>query len=427
MPESRRIAFRTVGCRLNQAETAELAAACREAGWQVVADRAPCDVLVVHSCAVTAAAQRDSLRLLRQAARRARPPRVVLCGCLAELPAAVSAGADLLLRQADKFDLPARLAALFGDPPPAVPATPPLPLHTVSRPPVRVQDGCPFDCAYCIVPHTRQRLWSRPVADTVAEIAALCHAGHREVVLTGANLGLYRAGPHDLADLVAAIEAGTPLPRLRISSIEPGTVERRLAARMADDPRLCPFLHLPLQNGSDRVLAAMGRRYRAREYAELVRDIAAQVPGLGLGTDLVMGFPGETGADVRQTLELLEALPFSNVHVFAYSERPGTRAATLPDSVPVPERKRRVRAVLAAAARKRLAFAQGCVGRPVDMLCETLHPDGSASGWTGAYIQARASGAARHGANAIVRLVPTTVESGPQGPVLVGARAERLA
>ena len=407
-----RIAFQTVGCRLNQAETAEMAEACRRAGWAVVDPAGPHDVCVVHGCAITAAAERDTLRLARRARRAMPNARVVVAGCAAELdPAGVRrrTGADLVLGQAAKRALPAALAELL----PAATATvttpdacaEPRPEQGRARPPLRVQDGCDFGCAYCIVPATRPRLWSRPVADCVAAVNALHAKGYREVVLTGANLGLYAHGGSDLIALLRAILDDTSMPRIRLSSIEPTTVENRLIDVMTASPRLCRYLHLPLQSGDDGVLRRMGRRYTAQAYRAAVLRAAEALPGIGIGTDLVCGFPGETERAHEATYALIDALPLSNLHVFPYSERPGTRAATMADGVPTAERRRRARRLIALGKRKREAFAAACIGRNVSVLVERLHPDGAATGWTSEYLPARISGGS-HQPNAIVTARP---------------------
>lgn len=411
---SPRIAFRTVGCRLNQAETARMAASCEGAGYAVVAFGEPCDVCVIHSCTVTANAERDSLRLARQAARAGVRPYVVLAGCAAEVdPEGVRrrSGADLVLAQRDKFNLPALLPAhLAGR---AVPVDRDvLPLYAGTRAMVRVQDGCNFGCSYCIVPRARHRMWSRPVAETINEINGLVAAGYKEVVLTGANLGLYGyETAHDLIDLLRAIETHTDVPRIRLSSIESATVEEGLVAFMADSARVCRHLHLPLQSGDTGVLRAMRRRYTPDAYRRTVERAAAALPGLGLGTDIITGFPGESETAFNATCELVNALPFSNLHVFPYSERSGTDAAGLPDTIPPALRRKRARALIDIGRRKRDLFAARWVRREVAVLVERVDARGRGRGWSSEYVEVRLR-APEQAINTIVQVKPARCEDG---------------
>ena len=204
------------------------------------------------------------------------------------------------------------------------------------------------------------------------------------------NVGCWRDGTLDFAAAAAAIANMPGVLRVRASSLEPGTVERQLAREIADaGGRICPTLHLPLQSGSDAILSAMGRHYTAEEYADTVETVLSLVPRLGLGTDVITGFPGESEEEFARTLALLRRFPFSNLHVFPYSERPGTRAASMPGGVPVRIRRERARLLVALGAEKRAEFAASFVGETVHVLAETQDAEGGASGWTGAYVRAR--------------------------------------
>ncbi len=381
------VSFNTVGCRLNQAETALMRAAFLDAGYRMAARGEAADVCVVHGCVVTAKAEQNSLRLAR-AARRRPGGMVVLAGCpvsagTCAVRAAVSA--DLLADQVGKFRLP-QLLASRGFPAPAASPRPMLPVFETTRAIVKIQDGCSFGCAYCIVPRARGPSVSRPLADIVAEVGGLVRAGFREIVLTGANIGCYADGGRMLVDLLDALETVPGLERLRLSSIEPSTVERAVLERLARSAILCRHLHLPLQSGSDRILRAMGRRYTARGYESFLETAAARAEGLSLGADVIAGFPGETDADFEATLALIERHPFANLHVFSYSRRPGTRAALLPDPVPPAAARDRAARLAALARKKREAFARSWLGRPVSVLVERLAPDGTAGGWTREYL-----------------------------------------
>ncbi len=391
-----RLAFKTLGCRLNQAETAQMTASFEARGFTLVPHGDPCDVCVIHGCAVTRLAERQSLREVRAAKRLPGHPFVVLAGCPAEMKdhaGLQDAGADLVVGQAGKARLAERVSHALGLDVPGEIREPRLPHFEGHRAWLKVQDGCDFRCAYCIVPDLRGPPVSRPMTEILREAEGLIEAGFPELVLTGANLGLWQESGKTLPHLIERL-AGLPgLGRIRLSSIEVSTVEREVIVCMAECPKVCAFLHLPLQSGDDRILAAMGRRYTAAQYRAIVEQAVARIPRLGLGTDVITGFPGEDDAAFAATLALLEALPFSNIHPFPFSPRPGTRAAALPGAVPVAVRKARVAALLALKSRHRAAFAQSFVGQEVEVLIEGKKGDSCAIGWTREYLEARVDGA----------------------------------
>ncbi len=414
------VSFKTVGCRLNQAETARMRAAFEAAGYTVAPFGAPCAVSVIHGCLVTARAEQESLRLVRSL-KRCRPRTfVVLAGCVAEAggTAARAAGADLLVGQADKEGLP-ELLARHGFP--AAPRAPrPLtPRFDTTRAIVKIQDGCDFRCAYCIVPAARGPSRSRPLAEILDEIRRLAGAGYREVVLTGANIGCYADRGRTLAALLEQVETQTPIERIRISSIEITAAERTVIDYMAASRKLCRFLHLPLQSGCDAVLAAMGRRYTARQYQATVAYALEKLGAFGLGTDVLAGFPGETAADFQATERFLACQPFSNLHVFAYSPRPGTPAAALPGQVAEAEKKMRVARLIQLGRRQRVAFARQWIGRRVEALIEAVDANGRGTGWTGEYLPARIQGRQLR-PNTIVAFQPESAEN----EILVGRAAD---
>lgn len=386
---ARTFAFTTFGCRLNQADTAAMTAALEARGFSAVDPRDPAEIQLVHGCAVTAAAMRDTRRALRGYARRSPRPMIVLLGCPVQaglLNDADRALVDLALSQSDKWRLPERLAeAAAPRPHPDLPRPPPR--FPGVRAWLRVQDGCAFHCAYCIVPAARGAPRSRPVPEVIEEARRLLEAGYPELVLTGANLACYEDRGVGLAELTAALADLPGLARLRLGSIEPATIERSIIDLIAAHPRLCRALHLPLQSGDNDVLKRMGRRYRAEEYAETLTYAAAKAPGIGLGTDVIAGLPGETEAAFRHTRDLLAGLPLSNFHIFPYSERPGTRAAAMPSGTPPAVRKRRAETLRSLAEAKRAGFARQFLNRNVEVLVERISSRES-GGWTSEYLPA---------------------------------------
>ena len=391
-----RLAFKTLGCRLNQAETAQLAASFEAMGFTLVPYGEPCDVCVIHGCAVTREAERQSLRQVRAAKRQPGSPFVVLAGCTAEVEdhaGLADAGADLLAGQADKKHLAELVAHALGLESPRSRPEFLLPRFESDRAWIKVQDGCDFRCAYCIVPSLRGPPVSRPLADIVREAEGLIAAGFQELVLTGANVGRWRDGHLALPHLIERVAGLAGLGRVRLSSIEVSTVEREVIGCMAGHPKVCAFLHLPLQSGDDRILAAMGRRYTSARFREAVGEAVARIPRVGLGTDVIAGFPGEDDAAFASTIKLLEDLPFSNIHPFPFSPRPGTRAAAMPGQVPHPVRKARVAELLALKARKRAAFAALFLNREAGVVIEKVDAKGVGTGWTAEYLEARVADA----------------------------------
>ncbi len=386
-----RVSFKTIGCRLNQAETASMEAAFLAAGYRLTPFGEPCDVCVIHGCVITATAQRDTLRALRQAGRCESRPLAILAGCPAEWAgrSSLKAPADILVPQGDKTRLPHILHEHDPSRFPLPPASEHLTPHfNTARALIKVQDGCNFRCAYCVVPETRGPNRSRPFREIIEEARRLMDEGFMELVLTGANLGSWRDGRRTLVALVEALEAIEGSQRIRLSSIEPTTVERAMADYMAVSRKLCRFLHLPLQSGDDRILAAMGRRYTVAQYRAAVEHAVETIPRLGLGCDVIAGFPGEDEAAFSATVQLLKHLPFGNIHVFPFSPRPGTRAAQLPDAVPADVLKNRVSRLLEIKEERRATFAAGFVGHSVQVLVERKDAAGRYRGWTGEYVEA---------------------------------------
>jgi threonylcarbamoyladenosine tRNA methylthiotransferase MtaB len=247
------------------------------------------------------------------------------------------------------------------------------------------------------------------------EAAALARAGAVELVLAGCNLAAYRDGPTGLAELAAAVAGCPGVARVRLGSVEPGRVEDALVDLMVADDRICRTLHLPVQSGDGGVLRAMGRRYTPERYAETVWRAAGRLSDLGVGTDVLVGFPGEDDAAFGRTMDLVRSLPFGNVHVFAFSPRPGTRAASMSAQVPAGARRERLRAMLALAAEKRREFAGRFVGRTVRVLIERVTAAGEGRGWSGSYVDCRVPGLS---AASVGRIVDFTPRSAGKGTLL---------
>ena len=395
-----RASLHTVGCRLNQAETALLSDQLQRRGYKVVEFGQPCDLAVLNTCAVTEKAEADCRYLVRSLRRVSPDAFVAVTGCYAQTSAEAlqkMEGIDLIIGTQHKMDLPKYLTSLDRRPVAEV-------LHTrtitredftldgvgayeETRANLKVQDGCNFMCSFCIIPFSRGHERSRQRDDLLREAEGLVARGHREIVLTGVNVGRYNNAGLSLVDVVRSLEQIPGLVRIRISSIEPTTISDELLERMAGPSKLCPYLHVPLQSGDDAILQAMNRRYTAREYAAFIEHAVRRVPDLGLGTDVMVGFPGETDQAFARTQALLADLPLGYFHVFSYSPRPGTASLKLLDTVPSASIKSRSRALCSLSRAKRLNFYHRHVGQTVSVLFESRNQQGLFTGLTPNYMR----------------------------------------
>jgi threonylcarbamoyladenosine tRNA methylthiotransferase MtaB len=393
-----RVAFRTLGCRLNQVDTEAMREALgHDACVAVVPWDDTADVYVLNSCTVTSHTEQECRRLARQVKRRHPSSRVVIAGCYAQTqPAAAAAAADAVIGNTDKDRvaqwLPQVLAAAPGEPlvlvrdfaaHPSLASPPTRAFAGHARAFVKVQDGCDLRCAYCLIWRARGPARSLPAAAVVDQLATLQGEGdYREGVLTGVHLGAWGhdLGAGRLPDLLAAVTGALPALRVRLGSLHPDELTPALLDLMVARPRLRPHLHISLQSGSDAVLARMHRPYRRDAAAAAIAAAAAALPRCGLGADLIVGFPGETEADFAATCDLVESLPFTYLHVFRFSPRPGTPAAALPDPVAAEVVTGRADQLRALAARKQQAFLRGLLGHPREAIAENGE-DGEAPGY----------------------------------------------
>jgi threonylcarbamoyladenosine tRNA methylthiotransferase MtaB len=366
----------TIGCRLNQAEIESLARQFRLAGHEIVADAAQADLAVINTCTVTSEAAADSRTAVRRA-RRLGAGDVVVTGCWATLEpgkAAELPGVRKIVPNTQKDTLTADLLGLpqeFFDLEPL--ARQPLPgLHGRTRAFIKVQDGCDNACTFCITTVARGASRSRPVAQILTDIRSATDGGVKEIVLTGVHLGSWGLDfhpPQRLADLVAALLSRTSIPRLRLSSLEPWDLEAGFFSLWQDE-RLCRHLHLPLQSGNAAVLKRMGRKTTPRSFTALVEAARSAIPEVAITTDVITGFPGETEAEFRETLEYVRSINFAGGHVFTYSARPGTPAARLQAQIPHEIRKVRnavLQGVFKESARR---YREHFIGQTLPVLWE---------------------------------------------------------
>jgi threonylcarbamoyladenosine tRNA methylthiotransferase MtaB len=381
-----RIHLTTLGCRLNEAETETWSRQFQARGHRMTGNAEEADLLVVNTCAVTEEAVRKSRKLLGRANRRNPNARLVVNGCYASLdPAATAAaeGVDLVIdnRQKDRLvEIVSRELDLKSMPGAAMdPDATGLLERGRQRAFIKVQDGCRYRCSYCIVTLARGEEQSRPAAEVIEEINRLHREGIQEVVLTGVHIGGYgQEIGSDLSSLIRRVLAETGIPRLRIGSIEPWDLPDHFWY-LFDNPRLMPHLHLPLQSGSDAVLRRMARRCRTDEYQELVRRARTEVPDFNVTSDIIVGFPGESEAEWRETLDFVEQIGFGDLHIFAFSPRQGTKAAGLPDPISRDIKRQRSEVLHQLGERLKRTTLESYLGRTLPVLIESRNDNG----WNG--------------------------------------------
>lgn len=387
----------TLGCKVNQCESLWLENQLQQAGWQPAADQPGAELCIVNTCSVTHKSAMQSRQVVRALLRRHQPACMVVTGCYAQTePEALAAieGVTYVLGQAEKYRLPEIIRPLHTpasrpviccnpDIPAVFEPVAHLPLTSQrSRAFLKIQDGCNAGCTYCIVPRARGAVRSMAPERVVQQIAALADAGYREVVLTGIHLGQYGTDVNPTSALQSLLELLIKQPpplRLRLSSLEPLEVSSSLLQLIAASSVLCDHLHIPLQSGADSILAAMNRPYTQAQVRERILEVAGRLPRAAIGMDVMVGFPGETDSAFRQTCDLLENLPISYLHVFPFSARPHTPAASLPQPVSPVVRKARVQHLQALGVHKKKIFWTNQLGQPHQILIENRRD--SVTGW----------------------------------------------
>jgi threonylcarbamoyladenosine tRNA methylthiotransferase MtaB len=386
-----RVRLESIGCRLNIGEIDALARGLALAGHRVVSPGETADLCILNTCTVTSIASRKSRQLIRQLRRGNPGSKIIVTGCEAEIaPREIrAAGVDLVVANADKERL-LELAEARGllDAPSADPD-----VHVLFEPGdatrtrafLKVQDGCDNRCSFCVITIARGAARSVPANTVLNEVRELQEYGYREVVLSGVHLGSYGhdfGDRHGLQRLVEHILAESDIERLRLSSLEPWDLDTHFFEAFSN-PRLLPHLHLPLQSGCDETLKRMARRTTRAEFSALVGGARRAVPGIAISSDIIVGFPGEIDEEFEQSIALVEALAFSRLHIFRYSRREGTPAATMAAQVPGPVAKERSRRMHALAADHEHRFNSQLIGHTADVLWETAEDHGDALRWSG--------------------------------------------
>ena len=426
-------AFYTLGCKANQFDTQALEQMATARGHTVVPFSGSADIYVINTCTVTAESDRKSRQMVRAARRRAPGAVIGICGCFAQVSpeAASSLGADVVFGTRDRaqfLDLLEQAAESRGlcvhvspyERGVAFELLPAGGFEGRTRALLKVQDGCDNYCTYCIIPYSRGHVRSLPLADAAREAVRLRDEGYLEIVLTGIEISSYGVDLSDgtsLADLLETVCAATPAVRIHLGSLEPRTVTRAFCERIIKLPNLLPHFHLSLQSGCDATLSRMRRRYDTARFYESVALLRAYYPNAGITADLITGFPGETAEEFAETLQFIRTCAFSAMHVFPYSERPGTPAAAM-TQLPRAVRERRAHEAASVAAEMRDTFLRAQSGRMDDVLFEAGGADAQ-QGHTTNYLPVRVSCAAD--LRGQVRRVRIT---GTDGVALIGELAD---
>jgi threonylcarbamoyladenosine tRNA methylthiotransferase MtaB len=387
-----RVAFTTLGCKINQHETEAMRQAATEAGSAIVPFDGDADVYVINTCSVTAKSDYQCRQTIRAAIRRGQGARVIVTGCYAETrPQEIKSipGVDLVIGNREKTGI-ARY--LNGQDSAAKPAAPDRKESVKARTRnfLKIQDGCDNHCTYCIVPLARGESRSVPPEEVRSMFDLTVGSGCPEVVLSGIHIGRYGSDlvpGETLTGLIENLILRKKQSRIRLSSIEPNEITDELIDMLGNG--LCRHLHIPLQSGDDAILHSMNRTYTSHSYRALINKIASKVPGVALGADVMVGFPGEGSAAFRNTYDLITDIPLTHLHVFSYSPRPGTPAATMEGQVPDGIKKERSELLRDLGSRKNLAFMRKFIGTSLRAVLEegSLSKPGHCSGLTDNYIR----------------------------------------
>jgi len=404
--DEKRVGIATLGCKVNQYESAALAGLFQDQGYKIVDFEDEADLYIINTCTVTHLSDRKSRQLIRRAARRNPAALVVVTGCYAQTSTGEVMkipGVDLIVgtRERSRIVELVKNAVKGGKPLAAVSAYnasdqfeefSSIPLSGRARAFLKIQEGCDNCCTYCIVPVARGPLRSRKPENVLKTARQLVEAGFTEIVLTGIHTGAYGrdlGGEHTLSALLRSLSDIPGLLRLRLSSIEPNDITLDLVEVLAGSDKFCRHLHVPLQSGDDQILERMGRRYNTWEYLRLVEVLRENIPNLGLTTDVIVGFPGEREVDFMNTYRFVEKIAYSRLHVFKYSPRRGTPAAAYPDQVDPPTSDQRSHRLIRLGEKMAARFASSLVGMDLPVLVERSLPDsyGLYEGLTDNYVR----------------------------------------
>jgi threonylcarbamoyladenosine tRNA methylthiotransferase MtaB len=403
---NKKVAFYTLGCKLNFSETSTIGRQFSQAGYQVVDFTEGADVYIINTCSVTDHADKKCRKVVKEALKYSPEAFVTIVGCYAQLkPAEIAEipGVDMVLGAAEKFQIVEHITDLTKSPKARVFSQPiqntnefisSFSVGDRTRTFLKVQDGCDYSCTFCTIPLARGNSRSDTIEHVVEQARQIAASGVKEIVLTGVNLGDFgiRDGQREdkFFDLVKALDEVEGIERFRISSIEPNLLSNEIIEFVARSKRFVPHFHIPLQSGSNKILGLMRRRYRRELYAERVETIKSLMPDCCIGVDVIVGFPGESREDFLDTYNFLNELNISYLHVFTYSERENTLAAEMPGSVPGSTRSDRSKMLHILSDKKRRAFYESQLGKMEEVLFEGDIKEGYMHGFTRNYVKVQA-------------------------------------
>lgn len=405
MPNTKSVALHTLGCKLNYSETSALQQLLEKDGFVHKDFDDEADVYVINTCSVTENADKECRHLVRRIQRNAPKALVVITGCYAQLkPKEIASieGVDLVLGAAEKFNISEHLRQLTkGDSAKICSCDieevqgfhASFSVHARTRTFLKVQDGCDYNCSFCTIPMARGISRSQSIENVVADVKKIAAEGVKEIVLTGINLGDFgkdgsgaKTG-ENFYQLLLAIENTEGVERYRISSIEPNLLSEQIIELVAASKKIMPHFHIPLQSGSNKILASMRRRYKKELYTEKISFIKKLIPHCCIGVDVITGFPGETEEDFNETLDFLSQMPVSYLHVFTYSEREKTHALNIDPVIPVHVRNQRTKILRNLSYRKLQEFIRQHESETRKVLFEAPDKNGIMCGYTDNYIK----------------------------------------
>ncbi|HOT14254.1 MAG TPA: tRNA (N(6)-L-threonylcarbamoyladenosine(37)-C(2))-methylthiotransferase MtaB [Bacteroidales bacterium] len=397
----RKVAFYTLGCKLNYAESSMLQRKFEQSGYQKVSFDAEADVFVINTCSVTQVADKKCRQAIKKATSKGA--KVVVIGCYSQLkPEEIAAieGVDLVLGTADKFKLVEHVESLWNGNAVKIHSCDIASVNSYeasysisdrTRAFLKVQDGCDYHCSYCTIPLARGSSRNEDISSVVSRAKEIAAKNTKEIVLTGVNIGDFgKTTGENFFELVKQLDKVEGIERYRISSIEPNLIHDEIIDFVKSSNRFAHHFHIPLQSGCDKILAAMGRRYKREVFAARVKAIKEVMPYACIGADVIVGFPGETDDDFMDAFEFIKSLPVSYLHVFPFSERPNTKAFDMKGKLSPQVKERRSKALIELGNVKKEAFIQENIGRKETVIFESKLKDGQMHGFTSNYIKVSA-------------------------------------
>ena len=396
----KKVAFHTLGCKLNFAETSTISRSFPQEKFERVPANAKADIYVINTCSVTDAADKKCRQAIKKFINLSPGAFIAVVGCYAQLnPQEISSipGVDLVLGTNEKFDISDYVSTLNKKQKPEIHScglsskdtfNASFSMGDRTRSFLKVQDGCDYGCSYCTIPMARGRSRNPEIASIIGEAEQIAGRGVKEIVLTGVNIGDFGKSTGDsFASLLKELVKVSGIERFRISSIEPNLLTDELIEMTAVNGKILPHFHIPLQSGCDKILGLMRRRYTRDIFASRITKVLEKMPLAGIGADVIVGFPGESDSDFEETYSFLEEIPVSYLHVFTFSERPGTVASDLSEKVPYLEKEKRSKQLIALSQKKNIIFNKLNIGQITNVLFEKTLSDGLITGFTSNYIR----------------------------------------